>query len=847
MNRQEILAAAKADCLRTFSLSIPNLAKQSADALFTMAGQSKGNAERRMLLDTYGTLLRRGPALKQRLEEVLADLIERGIKTAYRFERAPASQTVSFNTLSLVESSIIEDEVKLGRVTSRFHEGSGSSIQQLNLRVASLFQQETVKERENPFRPYLFSRCITTAVNELGLAPAAAQAAIDQLVGELLGAVDEVYKSLNAFLDKQGVTTRLSRSTAPVRTPAPMTGAPAGGSHGGGGGFAQLGAAPAKKANHKVETLLRMVRGVGGSGAGTPGAYLAPDSPMAGFGFGGAMTGPGGGAADGSAGGSGGSGGGFGGSGGLGGSGASGASDDSPPFLNTAEGWVSGRIVGQALKKFFAPRSSQYFGGSTAAGAVTGGAPVPLAIPPENSVYHVVKATPVAMLEDVLDSDGEVRNLIFESRSALLGKAKDGNEMMTIDVVGMIFEFILRDPEVPAEVRAQLGRLQFLMLKVALLDPQLLTEKTHPARKLINRIGTIAQGVKQNDPFGERLTGEIHRIVEALLGDKSDGIVLIAGLLEEFEAFVARELRSSDETIERTVEAIEQAEKRGAHVARMVAQLKEVFGVTRTEVHLQTFLEKTWLRAIEKAEHADPQLAARYRSLVPELVWSILEKRTDQERSQLVALLPKMVADLKAGMESVKAAEKQAFLGWLIDRHTHAVKAGGTPSNHLSLASIRQQFERFTGTSPSDIVPDDAVFEFDQRFVDDAIAELKLQVKGMDSDAEPGRADGGDRYSPAYDDAVSEESVLYRLTVGVPVEIDFDGTPRRALLHWMNKRATNMLLSFQGNSVPTMVTVALFRRLLVNGRARFLEVAPLFERAITALLETADKVDEVQA
>jgi hypothetical protein len=419
--------------------------------------------------------------------------------------------------------------------------------------------------------------------------------------------------------------------------------------------------------------------------------------------------------------------------------------------------------------------------------------------------------------------------------------------MMTIDVVGMIFEFILRDPEVPAEVRAQLGRLQFLMLKVALLDPQLLTEKTHPARKLINRIGTIAQGVKQNDPFGERLTGEIHRIVEALLGDKSDGIVLIAGLLEEFEAFVARELRSSDETIERTVEAIEQAEKRGAHVARMVAQLKEVFGVTRTEVHLQTFLEKTWLRAIEKAEHADPQLAARYRSLVPELVWSILEKRTDQERSQLVALLPKMVADLKAGMESVKAAEKQAFLGWLIDRHTHAVKAGGTPSNHLSLASIRQQFERFTGTSPSDIVPDDAVFEFDQRFVDDAIAELKLQVKGMDSDAEPGRADGGDRYSPAYDDAVSEESVLYRLTVGVPVEIDFDGTPRRALLHWMNKRATNMLLSFQGNSVPTMVTVALFRRLLANGRARFLEVAPLFERAITALLETADKVDEVQA
>jgi hypothetical protein len=679
------------------------------------------------------------------------------------------------------------------------------------------------------------------------LAPAAAQVVIDQLVGELLAAVDEVYKSLNAFLDKQGVTTRLPRSAAPVRTPAPETGGPAGDSHGGGGGFPQHGAAPAKKANHKVETLLRMVRGVGGLGAGAPGAYLAPDSPMAGFGFGGGTADAGGfagGAADASADGPGGSGG-FGGSGGHGGSGGS---DDSPPFLNTAEGWVSGRIVGQALKKFFAPRSARYSsGGGAAAGDFAGGAPAPLAIPPENSVYHVVKATPVAMLEDVLGSDGEVRNLIFESRSALLGKAKDGNEMMTIDVVGMIFEFILRDPEVPAEVRAQLGRLQFLMLKIALLDPQLLTEKTHPARKLINRIGTIAQGVKQNDPFGERLTGEIHRIVEALLDDKSDSIILIAGLLEEFEAFVVREMRSRDETIKRTVEAIEQAEKRGAHVARMTAQLKEVFAVVRTEVHLQTFLEKTWLRAIEKAEHGDPQLAVRYRNLVSELVWSILEKRTDQDRSQLVSLLPKMVADLKTGMDSVKAAEKQAFLGWLIDRHTHAVKAGGTPSNDLSLASIRKQFESFAGTSPSDVAPDEAVFEFDQRFIDDAIAELKLQVKGMDRDAEAGSAARGDRYSPVYDDSASEESVLYRLMVGVPVEIDFDGTPQSALLNWMNKRATNMLLSFEGNSVPTMITVTLFRRLLANGRARFLEVAPLFERAITALLDTADRVDEVQA
>jgi hypothetical protein len=53
-----------------------------------------------------------------------------------------------------------------------------------------------------------------------------------------------------------------------------------------------------------------------------------------------------------------------------------------------------------------------------------------------------------------------------------------------------------------------------------------------------------------------------------------------------------------------------------------------------------------------------------------------------------------------------------------------------------------------------------------------------------------------------------------------------------------------MVLSFEGKEVPTTISVSLFRRLLANERARFVEAAPLFERAVTALLETADTVDE---
>ena len=60
-----------------------------------------------------------------------------------------------------------------------------------------------------------------------------------------------------------------------------------------------------------------------------------------------------------------------------------------------------------------------------------------------------------------------LRNLIL-NKDALNELASNVDEQMTIDIVAMLFEFILRDTQVPAEIRAQLGRLQFLVLKVAL-------------------------------------------------------------------------------------------------------------------------------------------------------------------------------------------------------------------------------------------------------------------------------------------------------------------------------------------------------------------------------------------
>jgi hypothetical protein len=95
--------------------------------------------------------------------------------------------------------------------------------------------------------------------------------------------------------------------------------------------------------------------------------------------------------------------------------------------------------------------------------------------------------------------------------------------------------------------------LQFLVLKIALRDQTLLTQKGHPARMLINRVGSISLGLKQIDPTGAHITQEICRIVETLLEDDSENSQLFIRMLDEFDAFIARELRSSEQTIAHTV------------------------------------------------------------------------------------------------------------------------------------------------------------------------------------------------------------------------------------------------------------------------------------------------------
>ena len=122
-----------------------------------------------------------------------------------------------------------------------------------------------------------------------------------------------------------------------------------------------------------------------------------------------------------------------------------------------------------------------------------------------------------------------------------------------INLVSMLFEFILDDRQLQPIMKALISRLQIPILKVALLDRGFFDRGGHPARKLLNEIASAAIG--WNEKSGgktDRLKDKIEKTVESILTDFDNDQSTFTTLLEDFTKFMDLELRRGQLVEQRT-------------------------------------------------------------------------------------------------------------------------------------------------------------------------------------------------------------------------------------------------------------------------------------------------------
>ena len=255
-------------------------------------------------------------------------------------------------------------------------------------------------------------------------------------------------------------------------------------------------------------------------------------------------------------------------------------------------------------------------------------------------------------------------------------------DALTIDIVAMLFDYVFEDRHIPDSVKAQLGRLQMPVLKVALLDKGFFSSKAHPARRLIDILAEASIGLEEGHERGAATLKLVEEVVERVLAEFETDVALFEALVKRVEEFMAETHAAEQAIVTRSADALEAHEReQSAHDAaerEVERRLSSRIGVPPV---VTAMLEGTWSRALAAAFLAGGEQSGPWRFLVQgmdDLLWSVEPKSVPDDRKRLVSMLPALLRTIGDGFVRAKAAneERDAFLAALVDCHAGAVKAG---------------------------------------------------------------------------------------------------------------------------------------------------------------------------
>ena len=256
-------------------------------------------------------------------------------------------------------------------------------------------------------------------------------------------------------------------------------------------------------------------------------------------------------------------------------------------------------------------------------------------------------------------SVSEVRNSIREQLKSdddtveVIGK-KDTD---IINLVSMMFDFILDDQDLPTAMKALIGRLQIPMLKVAIIDAGFFRTEDHPARRLLNSLAKAGVGWDEQAKSSDQLYKKLEETVFTILNDFNDDISLFDSLLEDFESFYAEQQTRVTAVDTRTREAEENRAR--ADMARTIVQqaLNRRLNGRKLPFAVVRILQEGWRHVLYLAclkEGTESESWRQAVKVVDALIWSVMPPKDDaQWVDRLRSVAPKLSNSLRKGLVSV--------------------------------------------------------------------------------------------------------------------------------------------------------------------------------------------------
>ena len=227
-----------------------------------------------------------------------------------------------------------------------------------------------------------------------------------------------------------------------------------------------------------------------------------------------------------------------------------------------------------------------------------------------------------------------------------------------INLVSMLFDFILEDRQLHPVMKSLIGRLQIPVLKVALSDRNFFNRGGHPVRKLLNELAMSAIGwAEKRSGQRDPLRDKIESVVDRILNDFTDNVGLFEELLEDFSHFMDLDRRRR-ELVEQRLRDAEEGRAKQEQAADAVHDLMDALLIDReVPAPVSELLQDAWkkyLQWVVLREGLDSERWTEARELTERLVWSVAPHPvTETTRGDLLRAIPVIVDDLRQALQEI--------------------------------------------------------------------------------------------------------------------------------------------------------------------------------------------------
>jgi len=394
-------------------------------------------------------------------------------------------------------------------------------------------------------------------------------------------------------------------------------------------------------------------------------------------------------------------------------------------------------------------------------------------------------------------------------RAAIDDKVTSSTDKITMDVIGLLFDYIFRDPSIPDELRSLFTRLQVPILKTALLDRSFFSDRKHPARRLLDHLAGAAIGATGDAGYRAAFELTAAGVIEEVCRDFQVDVGVFDAADRKVQEFVDAELQKGASALGTEVAAALAAEESDADRSAVRALIRDKLSGVDVPFDVRSFSETVWadyLTNVRLAQGTEGEEWRRGLRTLDDLLWSLTAKERSAQKARLAKLVPGMIRNLRAGAAAVNVGDERVkpLLDAMYQLHMAAIKPASA---------------------------DDA----------QALAAAAPGAGAGKAEAGSGKAEAGaaiEAMAPAPKIANVHDFVA-EMVVGTWLAFGRGDKTVNARLSWISPMRSKYLFTTRERSRAIVATPEDLAWQLGAGKATLIvEPVPLFDRAVSAALDT---------